>query len=206
MVKAAPMRARGQLVEIGHPGSLPPGLTLTGVAPPRFACGAISSLRTRLVRPFSDSAAPRSRLALASLALLASRATGCAGRGNTGEREPWRVDRHRDEPLRRAITAARRIIALPHSRPQRRARAAERPRVRRMISTERAKGPRMNTSIVLDADPSPLAALLLGHIRGGWALLAPCQRGASTPSFDRCIHPRALSGEVREQSWAGSRA
>jgi hypothetical protein len=51
----------------------------------------------------------------------------------------------------------------------------------------------MNPSIVLDADPSPLAALLLGHIRGGCALLAPCQRGASTPSFDRWIHPRALS-------------
>jgi hypothetical protein len=66
----------------------------------------------------------------------------------------------------------------------------------------------MGKSIVLDADPSPLAALLLGHIRGVCALLAPCQRGASAPSFDRFTHSRALRERailhfVRNGSGAG---
>jgi Protein of unknown function DUF262 len=47
------------------------------------------------------------------------------------------------------------------------------------------------------ADPSPLAALLLGHIRGVCALLAPCHRGGSTPIIDRVTHSSALTEFVR---------
>jgi hypothetical protein len=50
----------------------------------------------------------------------------------------------------------------------------------------------MDHSIVIRADPSPLAALFLGHIRKGCTLFAPCHRGGSSPILDRVIHLRTL--------------
>jgi hypothetical protein len=49
------------------------------------------------------------------------------------------------------------------------------------ISELRAKGPTKNNYPFWDADPSRLAALLVGHISRYYSLLAPCQKGASTP-------------------------
>jgi len=43
----------------------------------------------------------------------------------------------------------------------------------------------MANSIVLAADPSPLAALLVGYRQPVCALLAPCQRVASAAISDR---------------------
>jgi hypothetical protein len=43
------------------------------------------------------------------------------------------------------------------------------------------KGPRKNNFTFWDAEPSRLAALLVGHISRYYSLLAPCQTGASTP-------------------------
>ena len=45
----------------------------------------------------------------------------------------------------------------------------------------RGKGPSRNKPVISNADPSRLAALLVGYIPPVCALLAPCQAGASTP-------------------------
>ena len=50
----------------------------------------------------------------------------------------------------------------------------------------------MGKSIVLAADASRLAALLLSYIRAACAFVAPCQLGASTAIIDRLGHSRAL--------------
>ena len=46
----------------------------------------------------------------------------------------------------------------------------------------------MGNSIVLAAEPSPLAALLVGHLQRVSSVLAPCHRGASTPK-NRSTYP-----------------
>ena len=44
------------------------------------------------------------------------------------------------------------------------------------------KGPVRNKLITVAADPSRLAALLVGHMHPAFSLLAPCDRGASAPT------------------------
>ena len=51
------------------------------------------------------------------------------------------------------------------------------------------KGPGKNNYPFLDADPSRLAALLVGHISRYYSLLAPCHTGASTPKNGHLFLP-----------------
>jgi hypothetical protein len=62
------------------------------------------------------------------------------------------------------------------------------------------QGPRMDHSIVLGADPFPLAALLVGHTRGVCALLTPCHRGrpgADHRPSDSFEGPQSVSANAR---------
>jgi hypothetical protein len=56
-----------------------------------------------------------------------------------------------------------------------------------------AKGLSGNNCIILAADASRLAALLVGHMRPACSILAPCDPGASTPTVANVIPDRALT-------------
>ena len=59
-----------------------------------------------------------------------------------------------------------------------------------MNTIDGVKGPTKNNFPFWDADPSRLAALLVGHISRYHSLLVPCQPGASTFSVrDRNYEP-----------------
>ncbi len=53
-----------------------------------------------------------------------------------------------------------------------------------------AKGLSGNNCIILAADASRLAALLVGHMRPACSLLAPCDPGASTPRMAQLFPDR----------------
>ena len=62
-------------------------------------------------------------------------------------------------------------------------------RVSEELGVSSTKGPGKNNYPFLDADPSRLAALLVGHISGYYSLLAPCHTGASTPKNGHLFLP-----------------